>query len=145
LAASQTLEKLLVGTGLTFVFIDEDTLTILAINNSNTGERTNETRSTEKLSAPLSNNSQTKAIQTTSQTNIESQIVTRSTVGSHHRKHNSIEEVVVVGSQITGTEVTNLLSVIALNSANIASIAATSGDELFRDLPSQLERFCLMV
>lgn len=45
------------------------------------------------------------------------------------------EEVVVVGTQIRGASVTDVLPVTVLGEEDIAAIAPTSGDELFRSIP----------
>lgn len=45
------------------------------------------------------------------------------------------EEVVVIGSQIKGADVAGALPVTVLNEDDIAAVAATSGDDLFRSLP----------
>lgn len=45
------------------------------------------------------------------------------------------EEIVVVGSQIKGSKITDTLPVTVLDTDNIDAIAASSGDELFRAIP----------
>ena len=45
------------------------------------------------------------------------------------------EEILVVGSQIRGADVTDILPVTVLRSDDIEATAATSGDELFRSIP----------
>jgi iron complex outermembrane receptor protein len=47
----------------------------------------------------------------------------------------TIEQIVVVGSQIRGARVTGALPVSVVNSDDIAATAAISGDDLFRSLP----------
>lgn len=47
----------------------------------------------------------------------------------------STEEVVVIGSQIKGADVAGALPVTVLNEDDIAAVAATTGDELFRSIP----------
>ncbi len=46
-----------------------------------------------------------------------------------------VEEIVVVGSQIEGAKVTAALPVTVVDSAQLANVAATSGDDLFRSIP----------
>ena len=45
------------------------------------------------------------------------------------------EEIVVVGSQIRGAQVTDILPVTVINTDDIYAAAPTSGDELFRSIP----------
>lgn len=47
----------------------------------------------------------------------------------------TVDEIVVVGSQIQGTKVTAALPVTVVNAEQIAATAAGSGDELFRTIP----------
>lgn len=47
----------------------------------------------------------------------------------------TLEEIVVVGSQIVGTDVTAALPIAVLDTRDIAATAAVSGDELFRSIP----------
>lgn len=46
-----------------------------------------------------------------------------------------VDEIVVVGSQIQGSSVTDTLPVTVIGPEDIAAVAATSGDELFRAIP----------
>ena len=46
-----------------------------------------------------------------------------------------VEEIVVVGSQIEGAKVTAALPVTVVDQAQLANVAATSGDDLFRSIP----------
>ncbi|WP_374569766.1 TonB-dependent receptor domain-containing protein [Phenylobacterium sp.] len=48
---------------------------------------------------------------------------------------NAVEEVVVVGSQIEGSKVTEAVPVTVVGEDQLDSIAATSGDDLFRSIP----------
>ncbi|QDX27851.1 TonB-dependent receptor [Sphingomonas suaedae] len=45
------------------------------------------------------------------------------------------EEVVIIGSQIKGADVAGALPTVVLNEEDIAAVAATSGDDLFRAIP----------
>ena len=45
------------------------------------------------------------------------------------------QDIVVIGSQIRGADVTDILPVTVLDADDIAATAATSGDELFRSIP----------
>ncbi|HET9230965.1 MAG TPA: hypothetical protein VFO00_06730, partial [Vitreimonas sp.] len=45
------------------------------------------------------------------------------------------QEIVVVGTQIRGAQVTDVLPVTVLGEDDIDAIAPTSGDELFRSIP----------
>ncbi|WP_312161566.1 TonB-dependent receptor domain-containing protein [Phenylobacterium sp.] len=47
----------------------------------------------------------------------------------------TVEEIVVVGSQIEGAKVTAALPVTVVDQAQLANVAATSGDDLFRSIP----------
>ena len=47
----------------------------------------------------------------------------------------TVEELIVVGSQIEGAKVTAALPVTVVDSAQLANVAATSGDDLFRSIP----------
>jgi len=47
-----------------------------------------------------------------------------------------LDEIVVVGSQIKGAQVTGLLPVTLLNESDMDAIAASSGAELYGSLPS---------
>lgn len=49
--------------------------------------------------------------------------------------NDTVEEIVVVGSQIEGAKVTAALPVTVVDSAQLANVAATSGDDLFRSIP----------
>ena len=44
-------------------------------------------------------------------------------------------EIVVTGTQIQGAEINDVLPVTVLDETDIANVAATSGDELFRAIP----------
>jgi len=46
-----------------------------------------------------------------------------------------VEEVVVIGSQIKGADVAGALPTVVLDEEDIAAVAATSGDDLFRSIP----------
>ncbi|KRB52239.1 MAG: TonB-dependent receptor [Pseudomonadota bacterium] len=47
----------------------------------------------------------------------------------------TVEEIVVVGSQIEGSKVTAALPVTVVDQAQLDNVAATSGDDLFRSIP----------
>jgi iron complex outermembrane receptor protein len=47
----------------------------------------------------------------------------------------TVEEIIVVGSQIEGAKVTAALPVTVVDQAQLANVAATSGDDLFRSIP----------
>lgn len=51
------------------------------------------------------------------------------------RQEGEIEEVVVVGTQIRGASVADILPVTVMDADDVAATAATSGDELFRAIP----------
>ena len=46
-----------------------------------------------------------------------------------------LQEIVIVGSQIKGTKITDVLPVTVLDKEDIIATAAVSGDELFRSIP----------
>jgi len=55
--------------------------------------------------------------------------------GAAAAQDGTVEEIVVVGSQIEGAKVTAALPVTVVDSDQLANVAATSGDDLFRSIP----------
>lgn len=55
--------------------------------------------------------------------------------GAAAAQDGTVEEIVVVGSQIEGAKVTAALPVTVVDAAQLDSVAATSGDDLFRSIP----------
>ncbi|HEY9237161.1 MAG TPA: TonB-dependent receptor plug domain-containing protein, partial [Phenylobacterium sp.] len=60
---------------------------------------------------------------------------TLSWAGAAAAQDNAVEEIVVVGSQIEGAKVTAALPVTVVDQSQLSSVAATSGDDLFRSIP----------
>ena len=56
-------------------------------------------------------------------------------VASAQTAGDTVEEIVVVGSQIEGSKVTAALPVTVVDQAQLDNVAATSGDDLFRSIP----------
>jgi len=55
--------------------------------------------------------------------------------GAAAAQDDTVEEIVVVGSQIEGAKVTAALPVTVVDQSQLSSVAATSGDDLFRSIP----------
>lgn len=55
--------------------------------------------------------------------------------GAAAAQDDTVEEIIVVGSQIEGAKVTAALPVTVVDQAQLSSVAATSGDDLFRSIP----------